>query len=173
MEIRHETPSDIEAIHYVETLAFGRAGEADLVNVLRSNGACTLSLVAEIEKQIVGHVFFSPMSFQLHNSEEILPTSILALGPIAVLPEHQKRGVGSALVREGLRQLRESGYDAVALLGNPAYYGRFGFVPAKNYNLHCKYDVPTEAFQILELRPGVLQNQRGLLLFRPEFDAVE
>jgi putative acetyltransferase len=173
MTIRPETPADIEVIHRVETSAFGRAGEADLVNALRSNGACTLSLVAEIENQIVGHVFFSPMTFQPDEDENSFNASIIGLGPLAVLPEYQKRGVGSALVREALRQLRESGYDAIALLGNPAYYGRFGFVPAKNYNLRCKYDVPAEAFQVLELRPGVLQNHRGLLLFRPEFDSVE
>jgi putative acetyltransferase len=173
MKIRRETPADVEATHCVETSAFGRAGEADLVDDLRSNGACTLSLVAEIENQIVGHIFFSPMSFQPDEDENSFDVSIIGLGPLAVLPEYQKRGVGSALVREALRLLRESGYEAIALLGNPAYYDRFGFVAASNYNLRCKYDVPSEAFQILELRPGVLQNHRGLLLYRPEFDAVE
>jgi putative acetyltransferase len=173
MTIRPEMPADIEAIHRVETSAFGRAGEADLVNALRSNGACTLSLVAETDNQIVGHVFFSPMSFQPDEDENSFNTSIIGLGPLAVLPQYQKRDVGSALVRDALRQLRESGYDAIALLGSPAYYGRFGFVAANNYNLRSKYDVPVEAFQILELRPGVLQNHRGLLLFRPEFDSVE
>ncbi|HEY0073143.1 MAG TPA: N-acetyltransferase [Abditibacteriaceae bacterium] len=173
MTIRPETPADIEAIYHVETSAFGRAGEADLVDALRSKGVCTLSLVAEIENQIVGHIFFSLMSFQPDEDENSCNASIIGLGPLAVLPEYQKRGVGSALVRETLRQLRESGHEAIALLGNPAYYGRFGFVPASNYNLRCKYDVPVEAFQILELRPGALQNHRGLLLFRPEFDSVE
>ena len=173
MTIRPEVSADIAAIHHVERTAFGRAEEADLVDALRVNGACTFSLVAEIENQIVGHIFFSPMSFQAKESGPTFSGSVVGLGPLAVVPDYQKCGIGSALVHEGLQRLRDAGHDAVAVLGDPAYYGRFGFVAANNYNLRCKYDAPAEAFQLLELRPGVLQTCSGRLLYRREFDAVE
>lgn len=173
MIIRAEVPADIAAIHDVETGAFGRAEEADLVDALRANGACTLSLVAEIENQIAGHIFFSPMRLQSDENENCFNGALIGLGPLAVLPDYQKRGIGSALVREGLQQLRKAGHDAVAVLGDPAYYGRFSFVEANTYNLRCKYQVPAKDFQVLELRPGVLQNHSGLLLYSLQFDAVE
>jgi putative acetyltransferase len=88
---------------------------------------------------------------------------------MAVLPELQNQGIGSRLVREGLDECRRIGCDVVVVVGHPEYYPRFGFVPASQKGLCCEYPVPDEVFMALELKPGALANQEGLLRYRPEF----
>jgi putative acetyltransferase len=169
MIIRPEIPADITAIHAVNAAAFGRAAEADLVDALRANSHLALSLVAERDGQIVGHIAFSPATIASPNGD----WTALALGPLAVSLAHQRRGVGSALARAGLAACLEMGQDVVFLLGHETYYPRFGFVPSQPKGV-CWADHPDEAthFMVAELRPGALAGRTGAMRFTPEFDAV-
>lgn len=116
--IRREAPGDEPSIHRVHLLAFSSSAEPDLVDALRRSGSAVLSLVAEIDGEIVGHVLFSRLD---------APMRALALAPVGVLPERQGRGVGSLLIRTGLREAQKEGWSAVFVVGDPAYYERFGF----------------------------------------------
>jgi putative acetyltransferase len=118
MEIRDEQSEDRAAIRAVVTAAFGRETEADLVDWLREDGDGVISLVAVERGAIAGHVLFSPMN---------APFPALGLGPVAVLPERQRNGVGGALIKAGLTRARENGWLGVFVLGAPDYYRRFGF----------------------------------------------
>ncbi|MCX5858789.1 MAG: N-acetyltransferase [Proteobacteria bacterium] len=166
MEIREERPEDIESIHRVNEQAFGQPVEANLVDFLRRAGQAVGSLVALETDRVVGHVLFSPVTITGENS----PEKVLGLAPMAVLPELQKTGVGTLLVKTGLDQCRHLGYRAVVVLGHPDYYPRFGFVPASRFGLKCEYDAPDEAFMALELEPGALGNRGGTVKFHPEFN---
>lgn len=163
--LRAEAAADIPAVHRVNELAFGRPGEADLVDALRAAARPYISLVAAEEGQVVGHIFFSPVTL------EDSACAILGLAPMAVLPEHQRRGVGSQLVRAGLEECRRIGCDAVVVLGHPEYYPRFGFVPASRKGLRCEYPVPDEVFMVTELRPNAV-SRPGLVKYHPEFGRV-
>ncbi|TVQ05763.1 MAG: N-acetyltransferase [Leptolyngbya sp. DLM2.Bin27] len=167
--IRAEQPGDSEAIHRVNAIAFGRANEADLVDQLRGLPH-TLSLVAVAEHAIVGHIFFSPVTVAVTQAEDTL---LLGLAPLAVLPAFQRQGLGSQLIRQGLTLSAQMGAKAVVVLGDPSYYGRFGFVPAQAKALTCEYTVPDGAFRVLELQPGALAGCQGLVRYRPEFAVCE
>lgn len=131
MEIRIETPPDIVAVRQVNITAFQRENEANLVDQLRG-GLATFSLVAVEARQIVGHICFSPVSILGEGGENLL---LLGLAPIAVLPEYQRQGIGTLLIQHGLKACAEFGSQAVVVLGNPQYYTRFGFIPAKQKGL--------------------------------------
>ena len=118
MIIREETAADHEAVHDVIAAAFGRDDEARLVAALRRDGAAEIALVAEDAGRIVGHVMFSRMA---------APFPALGLGPVSVAPKKQMLGIGGALIGAGLDRARAGGWRGVFVLGDPAYYGRFGF----------------------------------------------
>ena len=166
--IRAEQAGDVDAVRRVNELAFGRPEEAALVDALRRAADPHISLVAADGGRVVGHVFFSPVSIEPGDSS----VAAMGLAPMAVLPEYQRRGVGSLLVREGLEECRRAGCVAVVVLGHPEYYPRFGFVPASRFGLRSEYPAPDEAFMALELAPGALAGRRGLVKYRPEFGEV-
>ena len=116
--VRLERAGDIAAIDDVIVRCFGREGEARLVAQLRRDGDATISLVATAGDAVIGHVLLSPMS---------APFQALGLAPLSVIPEHQKQGVGTALMNAAVAQAREGGWSAIFVLGDPVYYGRFGF----------------------------------------------
>lgn len=163
--IRPERPSDSYAVRRVNDLAFGRPDEYQVVEALRTNGGMTLSFVAEVDGEIVGHITFSPVTIDHEHAA-------VGLGPMAVLPEHQRSGIGSRLVREGLDALREAGHAAVIVLGHPEYYPRFGFIPASRFGIRWERPCPDEAFMALELKPGALEEKAGVVRYRAEFDMV-
>lgn len=165
--IRAETAEDVPAVRRVNELAFGQPNEAALVDILRATAHPYISLVGVKEEQVVGHIFFSPVTIEAEDSA----SEILGLAPMAVLPEYQKQGIGSQLVREGLRECLRIGCGAVVVLGHPEYYPRFGFVPAGQKGLRCEYAVPDDVFMVTELKPDAL-SRRGLVRYRPEFDDV-
>ena len=166
VKIRRETEGDIPAIREVNRRAFDREGEARLVDTLRSEGYTRLSLVAEEDGRILGHIMFSEAVIRTGRGK----VSALALGPVAVTPERQGQGIGSALVREGLDRCAKTRYRSVFLLGFPGYYPRFGFSADLAGNLSSAYS--GEAFMALELSPGALAGVAGEFEFTPPFEAV-
>ena len=167
MEIRDERAEDHAAIRRVHLEAFGGDFEARLVELLRKRGKAVTSLVALEGATVVGHVLFSPVSIEGSDGRRGL-----GLAPVGVLPQFQRGGTGSALIREGLRRCRGGDYDIVVLVGAPAYYARFGFQAAKKFGLDNEYGVDDE-FMVLELRAGSLQGIRGLVRYAPEFAECE
>ncbi|MEG3911486.1 N-acetyltransferase [Microcoleus sp. w2-18bC1] len=169
MDIRTEKPEDVEAVRNINIAAFGRENEANLVDRLRGI-ASTFSFVAVQSDRIVGHIFFSPVVVEGKCSRNL---SILGLAPVAVLPNYQRQGIGTLLIREGLKECARSGFQAVVVLGHPDFYPRFGFIPASRKSLKCEYDVPDEAFMVLELESGALQECSGTVKYRSEFSLCE
>jgi putative acetyltransferase len=169
MEIRAEKAEDASAIRCVNIAAFGRSGEADLVDRLRSV-ASTLSFVAEESGQIVGHIFYSPVEIEGKSSERLL---ILGLAPLAVLPAYQHQGIGTLLIQHSLEECVHLGSKAIVVLGHPEYYPRFGFTPAKEKGLRCEYSVPEEVFMVLELEVSALEGCQGTVKYRSEFKDLE
>lgn len=168
MQIRDEIPSDIAAIHTVERLAFGREEEADLVDALRAHGKATLSLVAEHDGQIIGHVLFSPG----HIAGPHGAVPVEGMGPVAVHPAYQRRGVGSELIQAGLERLRQSGAAIVIVEGDPRYYTRFGFGDATPLGITCEFNPPPGCFMVLSFTPDALVGVTGVAHYSEEFQAV-
>jgi putative acetyltransferase len=166
--VRKEEEADHAAVRLVNELAFGQPGEADLVDALRHAAAPQISLVAVNGGQVVGHIFFSPVAVEADGGG----FTAMGLAPMAVLPEFQRQGVGSQLVREGLKECSRIGQHVVFVLGHAAYYPRFGFAAAGPQGFRSEYDVPDEVFMVAELRPGALAGRRGLVKYRPEFALV-
>jgi len=164
--IRREQDGDADQIRIVNAQAFGGSSEAEIVDALRGS-AGSLSLVAIADERIVGHILFTPVDI-----DGVAPHgAALGLAPLAVLPERQRSGIGSALVRAGLDACRSNGCRVVVVLGHPEYYPRFGFVPAASAGLACEFAVPAEAFMALELVPGTLADARGTVRYHARFSA--
>lgn len=166
VQYRLETPADCTAIDRVQQAAFGREDEAALVDQLRASGDARLSLVAELDGTLVGHVLYSRLTI-VEGDRQI---EALALAPLAVLPEQQRRGIGTELVRRSLSHCRDEGHAIVLVLGNPAYYERFGFRADAARHLQSPY--AGEHFQGLELQPGALQRATGEVRYAAPFSAL-
>ncbi len=163
--IRSETPADIPAIFALTKEAFATLEISDhteqfIIDALRAAGALTLSLVAEREGRIVGHVAFSPVNFSDGTEGGY------GLGPVSVAPEFQELGVGSALIREGLSRLKATGAKGCGLIGHPGYYGRFGFINAPGVTFP---HAPPEAVFVLAFDGHYPQ---GEITFHPAFGAT-
>jgi putative acetyltransferase len=161
--IRPETPEDRFAIRRVNRLAFGRDDEARLVDELRDAGYARASLVAQKARHIVGHILFSQLPIMTSGGI----VEALSLAPLAVVPFHQRMGIGSLLVTEGLRACSEAGHRIVIVLGHPQYYPRFGFSPKLAERLKAPYS--GESFMALELVPCALDGVEGEVKYPPPF----
>ncbi len=166
--IRSELTEDRDAIRRVNLEAFGGDAEADLVEALRDQGYVELSLVAERDGLVIGHLLFS--AIKIVAGETTLKA--LSLAPLAVLPEFQRLGIGRQLVEEGLQTCRELGHQIVLVLGHPRYYPRFGFSPDLAQLIESPFG-GGEAWMGLELCPGALRGVRGRVEFSPPFLALE
>ena len=166
--VREETPGDVVAVRRVDEEAFGRPQEARLVDLLRAGQAVLLSLVAIVDDRIVGHIVFSPVRLGSGGAELVGA----GLGPMAVVPELQRRGIGSRLIAEGTRRLRARGCPFIVVLGHPGYYPRFGFVPASRHGVRCEWDVPDDAFLCLLLDSRGFRGMSGVVRYRDEFAMV-
>jgi putative acetyltransferase len=163
--IRPETEDDLDAIRQVNRLAFGRDDEARLVDALRDEGHVRISLVAEANGRVVGHILFGDLTIESGDTGEIVKA--LALAPLAVDPTDQRRGIGSSLVRDGLLACAEAGHRIVVVLGHPEFYSRFGFSAARAARLRSPFSGPS--FMAAELVPGALEGIEGDVRYPPPF----
>jgi putative acetyltransferase len=166
--IRSEAEHEREAVHHVNQAAFDGDAEANLVETLRDGGFAEVSLVAEVDGVIIGHILFSRLSIVT----KIGTADALSLAPMAVLPSHQRRGVGSRLVETGLEACRERGHKVVLVLGHPDFYPRFGFSAELARRLESPFG-GGEAWMALELVPGALEGVEGRAEYSPPFEALE
>lgn len=163
LQVRSERSADVDAIREVVREAFGQDDEAKLVDSLREGGYARVSLVAEVDGQIVGHILFSELP--IVSSAGVTPA--LSLAPLAVLPAFQRRGVGSELGRCGLQACRDAGHRIAVVLGHPDYYPRFGF--RSELALPLESPFPGPSFMAMELVPGALSGVRGRVKYPPPF----
>lgn len=164
IEIREERAEDVAAIRDVNKRAFEQDHEGKIVEELRANGAALLSLVATLDDQVVGHIMYSPIT--------VGELTGAALGPMAVLPEHQGQGIGTKLVGVGNMKLNNAGWPFIIVLGHANYYPRFGFKPARDLGITCEWKVPEDVFMVLVLDQAKMQGVSGLAKYRHEFSTV-
>jgi putative acetyltransferase len=169
-KIRQETIHDHLGIKYVNDLAFGQPNEGILIEKLRLNSQfiTKLSLVAESEGKIIGHILFFPIKVQGDTKEY----ESLALAPMAVIPDFQNKGIGAQLIVKGLESAKEIGFKSVIVLGHKNYYPKFGFVPAGKWKIKAPFDVPDEAFMAMELVKDGLKDVSGIVEYPNEFEEV-
>ena len=166
VKIRPEQASDFPAVRTVHEAAFPTAAEANLVEKLRGSGKASVALVAEDDdRNIVGHILFSPVTFDP-------PVEVMALGlsPMAVLPGHEKHGVGRRLVQNGLAECHSQGACLIVVLGDPGYYGRFGFERASRHGLRNEFGVE-ESFMVFMLDSHAHPPPGTMVKYAPEFHA--
>jgi len=168
IKIRPELPEDFQKVRHINIEAFDTEAEANLIEALRNSGIPLISLVAEVNGELVGYILFSPVTLAEDNS--IIP--IAGLAPMAVVPKCQRKGIGSMLVEEGIRCCKEAGYAAVVVLGHPDYYPQFGFAPSVKYGIKSQYDVPDEVVMVKELKEGALANCSGTVKYHEIFNQL-
>ena len=161
--VRQEHPGDVAGIRALHTASFPTLGEARLVDALRAGGWLRISLVAVEGDDVVGHIAFSPVTLEGTSGG-------LGLGPLAVRVGHRRRGVAGRLVHDGLASCGAAGF--VVVLGDPHYYRKFGFVPARQWSLRDEY-AGGEAFQALELIRGSIPLGGGLVRYSAAFAALD
>ena len=164
--IRTETSNDYKTIFEVNEMAFNQNDESRIIERIRKskNFLPELSLVAEENGEIVGHILFSKIIIK--GKQEF---DTLALAPMAVIPGKQRQGIGKALVWTGLERAVELGFDSVIVLGHHDYYPKFGFEKASKWSIYCPFNVPDEAFMAIELIEGALKNKTGTVQYPEEF----
>jgi len=175
INIRIEQLGDVAAVREVNQRAFGQDLEANIVDALRSNGAALLSLVATLNGNVAGHIMYSPALVGgegggRRSCPEV--TTGAALGPMAVLPEYQRQGIGSRLVEAGSQMLKEAGCPFIVVVGHADYYPRFGFRPARAQRIDCQWEVPDDVFMLLVLDQAKMRGVAGLARYRDEFSSV-
>jgi putative acetyltransferase len=164
MVVRLEQPDDAAAVCAIHTACFPSAAEARLVDLLRAAGRLPVSLVAEIEGVVIGHIAFSPVTVDSGDRGA-------GLAPVAVAASHRRQGIAAELVRAGLEACRAAGFGWVVVLGEPAYYSRFGFRAASELGLYDEYG-GGPAFQCVELVPGAMPVGAGLVRYAPELASL-
>ncbi len=167
IEIRNEETKDLEQVCEVLCAAFPTNAESKLVDELRANGKAIISLVAVHGERVLGHILFSPVTITpLNGAAPSSSTKGIGLAPVAVHPDVQSQGIGSRLIREGLRRCKELGYDYCVVLGSPKYYPRFGFEKASQFGLQNEYGVDEEFMLIRFSGRNAIQ---GVVKYAPEF----
>jgi putative acetyltransferase len=164
MEIRPEQEQDQAVVYRLNSSAFATDAEAKLVNALRKQASPIISLVADVDGEISGHILFSPVRHAQYTG-----ALIMGLAPIAVAETARNKGIGSALIDAGITACSRLGAGAIVVLGHPGYYPRFGFTPASGFGIECEYDVPDEAFMAIELTPRFLALRPGTIKYHECF----
>lgn len=168
VNVRHEQQGDESAIRRVNDVAFGQPDESRIVDAIRAARQSLVSLVAVEGTAIVGHILFTPITIE--SAGKTVRAS--GLGPLAVLPERQRQGIGSLLVDAGLRECARLGHEVVVVVGHPGFYPRFGFRPGRDFGLRSQFHVADDVFMVNELTPGVLADVSGIARYVPEFGVV-
>ncbi len=165
--IRQELKEDHTRIKEINDQAFEQEDEGKLVDKLRKKDQFIpeLSLVAEVDKTVVGHILFYPGKINSANQKY----TTLSLGPMSVLPEYQKKGIGGRLINEGLKLAKDLGFRSVIVVGHPEYYPKFGFTKASKWSIKVPFKVPNEVFMALEIVEGELQDKPGIIEYPAEF----
>ena len=168
--IRKEEEKDHKQIYEVNKLAFQQENESKLIEKIRKseNFIPELSIVAEIDNRIVGHILFSKIKIIGDSDYESL-----ALAPMAVIPEFQKRGIGSELIKKGIDKAKELGFDSIIVLGHKEYYPKFGFQRASKWNIKCPFEVPDDVFMAIELTEKAFEGKAGTVKYPDEFNEAE
>ena len=167
LTVRRETVADYDRIDEINRSAFPTDSEARLVRLLRESSDPFVSLVAVDSSGPVGHIAFSRAS--LDASESVF---VVGLAPMSVVPERQRQGIGGRLVNAGIDACRQLGVQIIIVLGHAEYYPKFGFVPASRWGLRSEYDVPDEAFMVLELDAGCLPTDARVARYHEAFGAI-
>jgi putative acetyltransferase len=167
MEIRPEQEKDWPSVYDLNVSAFDTKAEANLVNSLREIISPIISIVATIDGVVVGHILFTPVELS-QNAD----TFIMGLAPMAVTEKQRVKGIGGAMVASGIKECKQLGAGAVVVLGHSSYYPKFGFKAASRFNIACEYDVPDEAFMVLELLPEYLSSKSGVIRYHELFASV-
>ena len=167
MILRLEKEEDIKGIHGVHVQSFETDQEAQLVDDLRFNGLDLISLVAEENQKIIGHILFSPIHL---NSNTKL--KMMGLAPLSVLPDWQNHGIGSSLVWKGLDACKQKNIKCVAVLGNPNFYSRFGFESSEYFGIKSDFDVSPEVFMLKELEKSILFGREGVVKYHIRFNSL-
>jgi putative acetyltransferase len=162
--IRREQPQDVTEIRRVNVRAFGRDQEASVVDKLRKDCNSILSLVAFTDGKVVGHILFSPVVVEGKHGR-LVGTG---LAPLAVLPEYQRKGIGTQLMQMGISRIKEGGCPYIIVIGEPEYYTRFGFEQAGRFGISCEWNVPYETFMILILDRKAVNGITGVARYRQE-----
>ena len=154
IKVRAEVADDFNAIDVVNLSAFQGEAEAQLVGDLRKSAGFIpdLSLVAELNGRIVGHVVLSKVQLKSGDKKK----DILALGPMSVVPSQSHRGIGSELIDAAVARAKPLCYAAIVVAGHPEYYQRFGFKPAADWSVSCNLAIPDDALLAMELVDGAL-----------------
>jgi putative acetyltransferase len=154
IKVRAEAPDDFRAIDVVNLSAFEGESEAQLIAELRSSKGFIpdLSLVAELNGRIVGHVVLSKVQLKSTRGS----SDILALGPMSVVPSQSHRGIGSELIEAAVTRAKPLCFPAIVVAGHPDYYHRFGFRPAREWGVTCNLPIPEDALTAMELVEGAL-----------------
>ena len=170
--IRKENQSDYSDVFNLNKVAFEQDAESKLIDLLRKGLAFIpeLSIVAETNDEIVGHILFTKIKIKAENGNEY---SSLALAPMSVTPKFQSKGIGGKLIKHGLNTAKELGYESVIVLGHKDYYPKFGFKVASLWNIKAPFEVPDEAFMAIELVENGLEGISGIVKYSKEFDELE
>jgi putative acetyltransferase len=165
--IRTEVEADVPIIRSIHEIAYPSPAEADLVDRLRESGRLAISLVAEVQKQVIGHVALSPVTLD----PEVAKICGASIGPVAVLPDHRGKGIAGNLIQRSVTLCREAGFNFLVVLGDPEYYRCFGFRPASPQGLGNEFGA-AETFMAIELNFGALSSCKSTVRYAEEFAGV-
>lgn len=166
INIRYEQLKDQESVYQLIASAFETDDEEKLVRLLHTDHQSLISLVAEVDKTIVGQIVLSRMEAKTSS------INIYGLAPMSVSPEYQNQGIGTKLVEAVIKEAKKNNIDAIFVLGHPSYYPKFGFKPTSEYQIKCQYDVPSDVFMVLDLTNKLSALKGQTVYYAKEFGEV-